>query len=359
MIDGMLITYDLSNPVTWENFRDHVQQVVKAYRNHPSIIVYSLENELVLINGKLGYGGILDQVEAEAKRMVESARELDPTRPYMLDGAGALKDNLSEINNLHYPEPATEFFPENAYTLERWGDMGERWKWDKQRPLAMGETSFFAGKNSDHAWIGGDSVFLGRYEARKAFAKYVTMLLEGYRWNDIAMICPWVGMDEFPECWNAMSPLAVFVREYNTGFFSGDKVIRRVKVFNDTFSNKPLEFSWSVEMENKQIANGKHILTIEAGFSKEMTIEFTAPPVKGRTESLLKLTVKRDGDQTFNDVKSIVFFPRITEMSPKKQVCVLENDDSFSKRLAIMGIKAKSIKSISDAVYNNIVVIAH
>jgi beta-galactosidase len=358
MIDGMFITYDLSNPVTWENFRDHVRQVVLAYRNHPSIIIYSLENELVLINGRLGYGGILDQVEMDAKQMVESARELDPTRPYMLDGAGALKGNLLEINNLHYPEPGTEFFPENAYTLERWGDFGDRWIWDRQRPLAMGETAFFAGKNADHAWIGGDSVFLGRDKAKKAYGKYVRMLLEGYRWNDIFMICPWVGMDEFPECWNAMSPLAAFVREYNTSFLVGEKVIRTVKVFNDTFSEKPLEFSWSVKIGRKEIAGKKQSLKIESGFGKELTIEFTAPTVAKRTEAQLTLIVSRKGDQTYTDTKTIAFFPRITKVPLKKQVYVLENDDKTSKSLLKWEIKANSIKVLSEALPEGIVLIA-
>lgn len=357
MIDGMFINYDLTNPITWENFRDHVHQVVLAYRNHPSIIVYSLENELILINGRLNYGGILDQIELQAKEMVESARELDPTRPYMLDGAGALKGNLLEINNLHYPEPSTEFFPENAYTLERWGEMGKRWVWDRQRPLAMGETAFFSGKNSEHAWIGGDDVFLGRNEAKKAYAKYVKMLIEGYRWNDVAMICPWVGMDDFPECWNSMSPLAVFIREYNKNFFAGDKVTCTVKVFNDTFSNKPLEFSWSVKIGQNQIAGDKYLLNIEPGFNKEMTIQFSAPSVKERTNAKLFLTVKQ-GDETFNDVKDISFFPKITEIPLKRQIYVLENDNEFSKKLNIVGIKARSIRALSESDINGILIIA-
>lgn len=357
MIDGMFINYDLTNLITWENFRDHVRQVVLAYRNHPSIIVYSLENELILINGRLNYGGILDQIELQAKEMVESARELDPTRPYMLDGAGALKGNLLEINNLHYPEPSEEFFPENAYTLERWGEMGKRWVWDRQRPLAMGETAFFSGKNSEHAWIGGDSVFLGRNEAKRAYARYVKMLIEGYRWNDVAMICPWVGMDDFPECWNSMSPLAVFVREYNKNFFAGDKVTRTVKVFNDTFSKEPLEFSWSVKIGQDQIAGDKYLLNIEPGFNKEMTIQFSAPLVKERTNAKLFLTVKR-GNEIFNDVKEISFLPRINEIPLKSQVYALENTDEFSNKLAMIGINARSIRTLSESDTEGILIIA-
>ncbi|MHC4285171.1 MAG: sugar-binding domain-containing protein, partial [Planctomycetota bacterium] len=52
MIDGMMINYILLNngipnePV-WASFRRHIDQLTKAYRNHPSIIFYQIENELV------------------------------------------------------------------------------------------------------------------------------------------------------------------------------------------------------------------------------------------------------------------------------------------------------------------------
>ena len=62
MIDGMFISFNLGlrtrdpktkkpklivNEKVWEGFRRHMAQLTRAYRNHPSVILYQVENELV------------------------------------------------------------------------------------------------------------------------------------------------------------------------------------------------------------------------------------------------------------------------------------------------------------------------
>ncbi|MGQ9697013.1 MAG: glycosyl hydrolase 2 galactose-binding domain-containing protein [Armatimonadota bacterium] len=355
MIDGMFITYDLNNPVTWENFREHVEQVVRAYRNHPSIIVYSLENELLFINGRLGgTGDVMDRLEAEARRLVETAHRLDPTRPCMLDGSGALKDNSLEICCTHYAEDG--FHPDNAYPVESIVSVG-RWSWDRKRPYAAGEIAYFSGSDEDHAWIGGGSAAQSHADARRAYAKYVRYILERYRWNDVAMIFPWVGQDGFEDCWAAMSPLAAFVREYNTAFFGGDRVTRTVKVFNDTFSREPVTFTWSVEVEGRRIAGGTETLTIEPGFGKELTLSFTAPQVAVRTAGKLVLEVTRRGDRPFRDAKDLAFFPKTQAPKLKRQVYVLGSEE-FAVKLAQWGVPAQPVEKVSDATPGGILLVA-
>ena len=51
------------NEPVWEGFRRHMVQLAQAYRNHPSVIFYQVENELVYITGMNIYGGYLDRVE--------------------------------------------------------------------------------------------------------------------------------------------------------------------------------------------------------------------------------------------------------------------------------------------------------
>src|SRR5205085_1744156 len=116
-VDGMFITYDLHNPLVWKNFDEHIMQVTQAYRNHPSILIYSVENELMYINAQNVYGGEMDSMEQKELEMVQGGQANDPTRPFMGDGAGALKGNLLPINCQHYPEAAPDTYPDNAYTL--------------------------------------------------------------------------------------------------------------------------------------------------------------------------------------------------------------------------------------------------
>lgn len=349
MIDGMFINYDLSNPLVWENFREHIQQVVLAYRNHPSVFFYSLENEIGFINGRLAYRHIMDKVEAELKRLIEVARQNDPTRPSFLDGTGALKDQSADINCLHYPEAEWDVYPEGAYELKfnRYvEEMG--WNWDRKRPLAMGEMTFFSGKNADHAWIGGDSVFEGRYYAKRAYAKFVNLLLSAYRWNDVAILCPWIGMDDFPECWKTLSPLAVFVREHNWRFFEGTTVERTLKIFNDTLSSKPLLFSWQVEVGGKRIAGRQSPLAIEPGFNKEVKISFNLPSVAKRTKGLLYLKVVQEGEKQFEDTKEFVVFPKARKISLKNPLYILGNGGNLPLFLKGWGLSAKVVNSIEE-----------
>lgn len=349
MIDGMFINYDLTNPIVWENFREHVEQVVRAYRNHPCVVVYSLENEIGFINGRLAYRRQQEQWEAELERMVQVAHRFDPTRPCMLDGTGALRGQRLEINCLHYPEASWQDYPEGAYALvfEPWvEEMG--WGWDRRRPLAMGEMTFFSGRNADHAWIGGDSVYLGRYHAKRGYARFVRLLLEAYRWNDVAILCPWIGTNDFPDVWPAMSSLAAFVREQNRAFFGGSEVRRTVKVFNDTLSPAPVEFSWAVEVGGRTLAGGKRALRIEPGFGQEVLLTFRAPLVKERTEGRLRLRVSRPGESPFEDEKPLVFFPPLQRLSLRRPVFVLGQSGVLMGLLQRWGITAKAVRNLKE-----------
>ncbi|MGE5557997.1 MAG: glycoside hydrolase family 2 TIM barrel-domain containing protein [Bacillota bacterium] len=347
MIDGMFINYDLTKEVVWQNFAEHIGQVVKAYRNHPSVIVYSLENELLFINGALGYSNKMEQIEANAKKyMLDVSHKLDPTRPAMFDGGGAFKDNSGEICCTHYAEDG--FYPDNAYPMDKIRSMG-RWTWDKKRPYAAGEVAYFSGNNADHAWIGGEAAAESKLGASKAYSKYIRYLFERYRWNDVAMICPWTGQHAAsPELINAMSPIAAFTREYNANFFSGAQVTRTVKVFNDTFSKEPLTFTWAVEAGKKRIAGASQTLSIEPGFGKELTVTFTVPAVKERTSARLVLEVAQKGAKSYKDVKEIAFFPKVKKIALKNPVFLMGGTDELAKSLANMGVNATAIESVED-----------
>lgn len=358
MIDGMFITQNLRNPVVWENYREHCEQVVRAYRNHPSVIVYSLENELVLIAGRLGHGDIIDEVEANARRyLVEPVHALDPTRPCMLDGAGALADQSLEINCLHYPEADNQYYPENAYTMERVGSFGERWPWDRQRPLAMGEIAFFTGRNADHAWIGGDEAFCGRPEAMRAYSRYIRTLIEGYRWNNVAMICPWAGQDQMPDTRISMSPLAAFVREHGTGLWSGGETPLTVKVFNDTFSEEPVRFSWAVEAAGAVMAQGSEELTIEPGGGQELRLTIPCPRVDERVPARLRLRVERPGDEPFEDTKEMSLLPRAPRVEARRPVFVLSGERLVADTVRACGVEVREVADVSECTPGGILVL--
>src|SRR5208283_2640366 len=94
MVDGEAMEYLQNDPRFWRYTTEYVKHWVKYCRNHPSIIVWSAENEVDLINN-MGNNEVCKRRELE---MFKAVRELDPSRPVMGDGAGALL-NENEVCN--------------------------------------------------------------------------------------------------------------------------------------------------------------------------------------------------------------------------------------------------------------------
>ena len=105
IMDGMGCNYAhalAKDPALFDNWILQLKAMVKEERNHPSILIWSMENELTLINAR--NCGILDAVEPHIKRAAKALLELDPTRPVMIDGGNALKDQSLPVSGAHYVE---------------------------------------------------------------------------------------------------------------------------------------------------------------------------------------------------------------------------------------------------------------
>ena len=118
---------------------------VKAERNHPSLLIWSLENEVTFINSRTGLSAT---VEPQISRVAQAVMALDPTRPVMVDGGNCLIDKSLPVNGVHYAETAWRDYPDEAYTLANayaahlrvtgpWGK--QPWELVKDRPIFMGE----------------------------------------------------------------------------------------------------------------------------------------------------------------------------------------------------------------------------
>ncbi len=125
IFDGQVAPYQLVEQVNGKNvprkklFDNWIKQtkaMVKAERNHPSIFMWSLENEITYINIRnLGW---LDACEPEIRRGIEEIMKLDPTRPAMIDGGDALRDRSLPIYGNHYNEANFRHYPPEARTMD-------------------------------------------------------------------------------------------------------------------------------------------------------------------------------------------------------------------------------------------------
>ncbi len=292
----------------FDNWRTQLRAWVKGQRNHPSIFVWSVENEITFINAR--NLGLLPQVEPEIQKGVETVMALDPTRPAMTDGGDAGLHAQLPIYGNHYLESPMRDYPDEAYTMARAFSRRTLRDWDPwprgdDKPLFCGESFFASGSNpSAYSTLGGEEAFLGWSGARRGVGLFAKMLAEGYRWHGVAGFQFWFGPDRADLQYNSFQPVCVLCREWNNTFGAGEKVKRTLKVFNDTHYDDPVEMTWAFIAGGKPVDGGNQMFRLKPGTAEETGIEFTAPVVKGRTPAELTLTCRRGGKEVFREVKT-------------------------------------------------------
>ncbi len=239
-----------------QNWRDQCVAQVKGERNHPSIQIWSIENEFAFINliNLLGNSPLMDQYEAEIAKCHDAVMAADPTRSVMTDGGGAMKDNTLGVHGDHYVATLDVRYPDLAYEAFVEGGGRGRWKWDMTRPRYIGEDFFANGINpADYAMWGGEIAFQGKAATKEAVATCYRMLQEGYRWAGLyAGWHFWLGGEGGERSRIANAPRAVFVRQWDWTFGSGQKVTRTFGVFNDTQYADTITFTRMLTMEGRK-----------------------------------------------------------------------------------------------------------
>ncbi len=298
---------NVARKALFDNWIRQTKAQIKAERNHPSIFVWSIENEITFIN--IRNLGLHDPCEPEIRRAVKEVMAFDPTRPAMIDGGDALRDRSLPIYGNHYNEAHFRHYPDEAYTMKlafsRHKDPWTPWPLGDDRPLFIGE-SFFANGSPPAAYSAliGEQAFLGRNQAEPGVHLFARMLAEGYRWHGIAGFHFWFNADSpDAEHYKAFQPVCVFCREWNGTFGSGQQVPRTLKVFNDTHSSEPIDVEWSFRVDGKAYAEGADTFALEPGTAKEFSIMLRTPRVVKRTEGELVLACHRGGKPVYRDVK--------------------------------------------------------
>jgi len=362
MIDGMFITYKLATQVqdpqskkrktvlnrrVWGNFREHLVQMVKAYRNHPSVLMYQVENELVYINGQNRYSWALEEIQEEMADIVRELHETDPTRSCQVGGAGDLGGRI-ETNCPHYPLGPIDWYPENAYTLTRTSNHTKRWPWRKDKPWIAGE-SVFAKDLEFGVAATGDDAYRGMTHARRGKAKFVRMLYGGYRWAGAAALHPWCNLSMFEDGQKAFHPLLVVPRKQTYRLYAEKTNRILVKAMNDTWDAAPVTLAWSYELQGKEIAKGRTELPIEPGFGKEYSIVIDAPPTRKRLEGTLRLRATQPGnDDVYSDERSIPVLPVMKRISVAGRVILFDRSGTMKGHLVRLGVAFEEAHSLGD-----------
>lgn len=310
------------------NWEDQMVAQVRGERNHPSVMIWSLENEYLYINCINLHGGLMDAFEAEVTRVSDAVQAADPTRPTMVDGGGACKANTLPVQGDHYVFEGRGAYPDLAYDANTTGGGRGRWQWDQQRPRFIGEDYFANGINPfDYAYFGGEETFQGKAQTRRAAGIVFRMLTEGYRWAEYGAWHFWMDQNEAQDQYVSNAPVAVFCREWDWTFAAEQEVTRTLRVFNDSRFDDPITFWWQWDCGGQRIAKGKQRLNVVAGASHTFSVTLTMPPTDSRLEGKLQLALTRGGKTLFRDTKNVSVLGRSLTADVAMQIATLSKAD--------------------------------
>lgn len=355
--------YRVGDDRYWSNFRDHLRDQILLHRNHPSIVIWSLENELLLTGGeRRGETARLQTTEAKLAEFVDFVKALDPTRPIMFEGDGD-PGGKADIVNLHYPHeyPRWNLWPNEAWWLEFTNETdiypGEIPGWPLEKPLYIGEFLWVPPRS-----IEGSSIFFGDEIYRDLWgyhrwgkAAAWEYQIEAYRALGVQGLCPWniwEGADERPNplfyelVKEKFAPNGLYLREKNARFFSDDGIQRTAYLFNDLLQDAELTATWELELDGRAVQSGSRRFALESAEIAQFTIKLEAPQVEEERPATLRYRVERVGKVVFSYEKSVQLYPRLP-IQAETTVYLYDPAETTAALLESEGIAYRPLANLS------------
>jgi hypothetical protein len=365
--------YALSKPKFWKNYQDHLRAIVRAHQNHPSIVMISLENEILHCGGERVPTTVHNL--AEAGRLVKS---LDPTRPILFDADGD-PEGVADVVNLHYPLDFNQrnLWPEAGYWLETgmlvasWPKTF--WQWDRKKPLYFGEFLHIQHfhETDPYSALAGDEAYLG-HEHAMALAKAAAweMQIEAYRAADVSGLCPWTLTETgpFPSDDNprylaikrAYEPNAAFIREYDSRFYAGEQIERSVYLYNDTLHAADLVCSWRLMRGAETVDSGEHRARITPARKELFRIRLRMPEANRATPLTLVVQVRNGDRLVYERSKPYAVYPRTKAQLPAGARLAVygRTDGALAEWLAAAGGRWQAVADLAQLPPADVLLIA-
>jgi len=288
-----------------ENCKKWIQPWVKARRNHPSIIVWNVENEM-------NVGWLNWMTKDEIKALGDEIRKYDTTRLVNNDGD---RDVGDQMINYHYIETYKGTVDTSIY---KWADSV------KSKPTGVGEFITHYGSNGEeNQW------WMGTFVRGMRYVNFADIRPYRHDWA-------WLRSDMTPKIRNlknSLSPVALFDKEYdNLGIdpllyknhpvvMAGDTLNRTLILYNDEFSDtvitievliKSSEFHQALyhyhgEKAPKQkiVARGIKTYFVALGEHVDIPYSFEVPAMKeGFVDYIdVELIARKKGEVKFKEAK--------------------------------------------------------
>ena len=319
--------YAYNEEIFWERFADVLRGMIRRDRNHASLVMWSVGNE-ILFMGSVKFCPDLNRRLGE---MGTLTKRFDPTRSTMFE-ADRDPDGKYDMIGLHYPHemPALYAYPDAAEWLGRrieaeaaGGMLGKQsgtFFWDRKKPLYIGEylwcpqTDYSVGS----IWF-GEEVYLSRQKCNHE-AKLFGWIdqTEAFRMANVTGMCPWTaygfGGTPVPGAAEAEKifyrRIACFRRDRSCRVFAGTRKDVAFDVLNDSPETQALELTVSIDGADADST----AFTLEPGGARTIRLGFTAKEVPGRVlpeyeTSMLEFRLAANGSEVQRESFQYKIYP--------------------------------------------------
>lgn len=282
----------------------HVKRLVLRDRNHPSVIFWSVQNEMRWVDGR-------DVYKHHIPALMQICHQYDPTRKVSIDGDNRLISyENTELESLHYNIDGTLA------------------QWRREKPLTIGEHCglWYICPQNASAYVGMQA-YRDVDESQIGFAAKERLFVEDARRKEVSGISTFnfafyfmrsmpnedveLGRTDFsgegackiqriPK--NALSinngllknypkyipnptmaymrqafkPVTIIRREYNSNFFDGGEIKRSFDIYNDTRHDRACTLQFTVTAGDRVLCSGEESWTQPVG--ERRLWEITIPP---------------------------------------------------------------------------------
>ncbi|AIQ60999.1 glycosyl transferase family 2 [Paenibacillus borealis] len=302
-------TMDAAHPDFISNCRAHVQRLVQRDKNHPSVILWSVQNEMRWVDGR-------DSYKEQIPGLMELMRALDSTRPIMVEGDNRLVSRqLTEVESRHYNIDGTIA------------------QWDREVPLTFGEHGgwwYICPQNSSmymglDAYRDSDASAAGLAQKERLFVEYARRqgvsgistfnfahyFMRAMPEQNIQLppadlttpgpkpaVIPAYSLslnngllpEEYPAyrtnpafaiMAEAFKPVTLIAAEYNRCFFDDVPIRRSFDVYNDTLAEQEVTIECTVRQGGSVVHSQTFRFRHEPAARRSIRLEWMPEPVNG------------------------------------------------------------------------------
>ncbi len=386
-------------------WQDEFISLIRKFRNHPSIVIWTVNNEMKFAGADRNNPEQLRQKWEILTRAIKAMRATDPSRPVVCDSSYCRKGVQKEYDTLIGPSGFDDGDIDDAHLYPGWynpsffhyfqGEFGKRRSYPG-RPLISQEmstgyprnddghpTRFYLFKHYSPQSLVGDEAYEhcdpAIFFKRQAFlTKELAEAIRRTNRSECSGILHFAYLTWFKNVWDsdscrpfetyhalrsALQPVLISAELYGRHFYAGSRLQMRACVVNDAEDGLALpacQVGWEITAGNEVLAAGFVPVGRVSYYSNQwidLSIPIPAALASPRVDATLRLFLKANGIQySDNSYDVVIATPEWASGAPLSPVVLIDPQNHVTLPLQTGSFRSSS--SLHDLKMGDIAIIA-